>query len=135
MDTPLMETSNDYTVLMYLAYLISSLALTIWVARVLFKHGRLFLVEIFEQNEPLADSVNKLLQVGFYLVNIGYMLMVLTYYKSIPTPRMVVEVLSLKVGTIVLVLGFWHFINLFILFRLRKRHLLRRPAMRVDLHS
>src|ERR1700720_4542386 len=55
------------TVWTYLAYLAISLALTIWVARTLHKNGRIFLVDSFLGNEPLADSVNHLLVVGFFL--------------------------------------------------------------------
>ena len=56
----------------YLIYLAISIALTIWVARTLHKNGRVFLVDVFHGNEPLADSVNHLLVVGFYLINFGY---------------------------------------------------------------
>ena len=43
-----------------------------WVARTLHRNGRVFLVEAMDGNEPLADSVNTLLVMGFYLINIGY---------------------------------------------------------------
>src|SRR4026209_2001932 len=56
----------------YLVYLAISVALTVWVARTLHKNGRIFLVDVFHGNEPLADSVNRLLVVGFYLINLGY---------------------------------------------------------------
>ena len=62
----------NYTILTYSIYLPTTVLLTIWVARTLFKNGRVFLVEIFHRDEVLADSVNKLLLVGFYLVNVGY---------------------------------------------------------------
>src|SRR5438132_1471859 len=56
----------------YLLYLAISVALTVWVARTLHKNGRIFLVDVFHGNEPLADSVNHLLVVGFYLIKLGY---------------------------------------------------------------
>jgi hypothetical protein len=65
----------NYFILTYAVYLVASIALTVWVAKVLFKNGRIFLVDIFHGNAELADSVNKLLVVGFYLINIGYMSM------------------------------------------------------------
>ena len=61
----------NFTVLSYSIYLPVTTLLTIWVARTLFSNGRVFLVEIFHKDEALADSVNKLLLVGFYLINIG----------------------------------------------------------------
>src|SRR6267142_750136 len=76
------ETTAAYqaaTVWTYLAYLGISVALTIWVARTLHKNGRIFLVDSFLGNENLADSVNHLLVVGFYLVNIGFVTLALKY--------------------------------------------------------
>src|SRR5437773_6620768 len=63
----------------YLAYVAVSLAVTIWVGRSLHSNGRIFLVENFQGREKLADSVNHLLLVGFYLVNIGFVCLALRY--------------------------------------------------------
>src|SRR5436190_9818985 len=63
----------------YIAYLAISVALTVWVARTLHKNGRIFLVDSFHGNEQLADSINHLLVVGFYLINIGYVTLALKY--------------------------------------------------------
>lgn len=111
----------NYFILTYVIYLLASIALTVWVAKVLFKNGRVFLVDIFHGNSELADSVNKLLVVGFYLVNIGYMSLALKEYGSIASMQVVVEVLSYKVGWIILILGGMHFLNLVIFFKLRNR--------------
>jgi len=59
-------------VLTYVAYLVISVGLTVWVARTLSSNGRAFLVDVFEGDGGLADSVNRLLVVGFYLINLGY---------------------------------------------------------------
>ncbi len=111
----------NYFILTYVIYLLASIALTVWVAKVLFKNGRIFLVDIFHGNQELADSVNKLLVVGFYLVNIGYMSLALKEYGTIANMQTVVEVLSYKVGWIILILGGMHFLNLIIFFKLRNR--------------
>jgi hypothetical protein len=108
-------------ILTYAVYLTISIALTIWVARVLFNNGRIFLVDIFHGNTELADSVNKLLVVGFYLINIGYMSLALKEAGFIPNIQVVVEVLSFKLGWIILILGGMHFLNLAIFFKLRNR--------------
>ena len=111
----------NYFILTYTVYLAISIALTVWVAKVLFKNGRIFLVDIFHGNALLADSVNKLLVVGFYLVNFGYMSLALKEGSNIPNARVVVEVLSFKLGWIILILGGMHFLNLTIFFKLRNR--------------
>src|ERR1700761_1577259 len=111
----------NYFILTYAFYVILSIALTVWVAKVLFKNGRIFLIDIFHGNNELADSVNRLLVVGFYLVNIGYMCLILKETDAIRDTQMVVEALSYKVGDIVLTLGAMHFLNLVVFFKLRNR--------------
>jgi hypothetical protein len=109
----------------YAAYVTLSLLLTVWVARTLHHNGRVFLVDAFGGNEPLADSVNHLLVVGFYLVNIGYITLTLKYANEIETARVGVEVLSAKVGAVLVALGLMHFFNLFLFHRLRRNGLLQ----------
>jgi hypothetical protein len=111
----------NYIIITYCFYLTITIALTIWVAKTLFKNGKVFLVDIFHGNKELADSVNNLLLVGFYLVNIGYAVYTLQVTSSITNFQEVIEKLSLKVGCIVLILGGMHFFNLYIFFTLRKK--------------
>ncbi len=111
----------------YGAYLLISVCLTIWVARTLHKNGRIFLVDSFLGNEALADSVNHLLVVGFYLINIGYVTLALKYGAVADDAREAVETLSTKIGTVLLVLGAMHFFNLFVFSRMRKRALHKAP--------
>jgi hypothetical protein len=109
------------TVSTYLVYLAISVALTVWVARTLHKNGRIFIVDSFLGNEPLADSVNHLLVVGFYLVNIGFVTLALKYGDKATNAETALEILSTKVGLVLVVLGFMHFMNLFIFSKLRHR--------------
>jgi hypothetical protein len=110
-----------YIITTYLLYLLITICLTIWVARTLFKNGKVFLMDIFHGNKEMADSVNNLLLVGFYLVNIGYAVYTLQVGHSIINLQELIEGLSLKVGLIILILGGMHFFNLYIFFKLRKR--------------
>jgi len=105
----------------YLAYLTLSVGLTIWVARTLHKNGRIFLVDSFHGNEALADSVNHLLVVGFYLINIGYVTLALRYGAKAADLKEALEMLSTKVGLVLVVLGVMHFFNLFIFSKMRRR--------------
>ena len=116
------------TVWTYLLYLGISVAMTVWVARTLHKNGRIFLVDSFMGNEPLADSVNHLLVVGFYLINLGYVSLALKLGYEIASAKESIEALSVKVGTVLLVLGGMHFFNLFIFSRMRRRTTMRNGA-------
>lgn len=111
----------DIVVITYAAYLLISVALTIWVAQTLHKNGRVFLVEVFHGDEALADSVNHLLVVGFYLINLGYVSLALKIGYQIASAREGIEALSWKIGLVMLVLGGRHFFNLLVFNRIHRR--------------
>lgn len=113
-------------IVLYAAYLLITITVTVWVARTLFRNGKLFLVDIFHGNKELAEAVNNLLLVGFYLINIGYAVYTLQVVADVNSARAVIEILSLKIGAIILILGCMHFLNMFIFFRLRKRALIEK---------
>jgi hypothetical protein len=111
---------ND-TVATYIVYLLISIALTVWVGTTLFRNGRLFLVDVFDGNERLADAVNHLLIVGFYLLNLGFVTLFLRVRESVVGVRGSFDTLSVKVGTVLLVLGAIHLSNVYVFSRIRRR--------------
>ena len=121
----------SFTVLTYLLYLLLSIALTVWVARTLFINGRVFLVDVFRGNDQLADSVNHLMVVGFYLVNLGYVAFALRLGYEVKDLRSSIEALSSKVGGVLLMLGIMHFLNLLVFTRIRQ-DTTSRPAPRLS---
>src|SRR6266480_2665797 len=108
----------DPKLFMYVAYLLLSAGLTAWVARVLFRNGQVFLDDALG-DERLARSVNNLLVVGFYLLNLGYAAVAIRVSDSVTTASDAVATLSVKIGLVLLVLGAIHFGNLYVLSRLR----------------
>jgi hypothetical protein len=108
----------------YIFYIALSIPLTIWVAQTLHKNGRIFLIDSFRGNERLADSVNHLLVVGFYLINIGYVALALKERIAPTDVREVLETISRKIGVVMLVLGVMHFFNILVFSRMRRRALL-----------
>jgi hypothetical protein len=110
----------DTIVTTYLIYVALSLVITIWVARALFKNGLIFLIDVFGGNVELANSVNHLLVVGFYLINLGFVALALRIASPVPDARASIEALASKIGTVLLVLGAMHFFNLYVFSRLRR---------------
>jgi len=111
----------DLVVVTYSIYLALSGVLTVWVAHTLHKNGRVFLVDVFRGNSALADSVNHLLVVGFYLINLGYVSLALKLGYEVSSARQTFEALGSQVGHVLLVLGGMHFFNLFLFSRIRRR--------------
>ena len=119
----------DRTVIAYVIYLLVSIGLTIWVARTLSRNGRVFLSDVLRGNEQLADAVNHLLVVGFYLVNLGFVALYLSGDDSIEDTRQIFEALSTKLGVVLLVLGAMHLANVFVLNRIRRRGVMEREQL------
>ncbi|MEM7226918.1 MAG: hypothetical protein AAF495_28365 [Pseudomonadota bacterium] len=109
----------------YAIYIAVSLAITVWVGRSLNKNGRVFLVENFQGQEALADSVNHLLLVGFYLVNVGFVTLALRYGEKPQDWVGVMEFLSTKIGLVIVVLGVMHFFNMHMLVKFRTSKLFK----------
>lgn len=122
--------------LAYGLYLLISLGMTMWVARTLSTNGEVFLVQCFGHNAQLARSTNHLLVVGFYLVNIGFITLTLSYGGEPVTWAQTIRFLSGKVGLAVIVLGGMHFFNMHAIARFGRKvsdwlvegHAYRAPA-------
>ena len=114
------QTEDKLQVYSYAIYLLLSIFLTVWVAKTLHHHGRVFLVTAFHGDEKLADSVNHLLVVGFYLINLGWVTLALRSDQALASIGDVFELLSTKLGIVLLVLGVMHFFNIYVFNRMRK---------------
>ena len=115
-------------VLTYIAYVALAVPITLWVGSTLRRNGRVFLLDVFDGDEELATAVNHLLVVGFYLVNLGFVSVALKTTDAVTDAVSAIEALSIKVGTVVLVLGVLHLANLFVLNKLRRRAQLQSRA-------
>ena len=115
---------NSKIIIGYLIYLPIVIALTIYVSKMLFKNGRLFMIDIFKGKEDIALATNKLFEIGFYLINIGWAMLILkiTYYSTNGMSyQTLIEILSKKIGGFSIYLGIMLFLNLFFFFRGRNK--------------
>ncbi len=98
--------------LTYLIYAVVSVYITVVVGHKLHYYGRPFLVECFAGRTQLADAVNHLLLVGYYLLNCALAAFLL-YSGFHPANLLEVGVLlSTKLGHVMLILGAMHFLNI-----------------------
>jgi hypothetical protein len=114
------ENTGNYLPHVYVIYAALAVALTIYLARTLSTHGGVFLETVFEDEPRLASAVNRLLVVGFYLVNLGWALMMLRA-PSAETVTIALETLARKLGILLLVLAAMHFFNLMVFHWMRNR--------------
>lgn len=118
----------DHKVWMYLAYLVVSVGLTVWVATTLSRNGMVFLEDVFADSR-LARAVNQLLVMGFYLLNLGYVAVAMRSGARVPNTAKALETLSYKIGFVLLVLGVLHVCNVFLLSRYRRGRLRQQQTM------
>jgi hypothetical protein len=115
-----MSPTAEYLVPVYLTYGVIAVLLTLWLARTLFSNGAVFLNDVFADKPKLAEAVNRLLVVGFYLFNLGYACLLL---KAEPATSLVgaIETLAYKLGALLVSLGVMHFVNMYLFHRIRRR--------------
>lgn len=118
----------------YLIYAAIAVTLVVFLAKTLHKNGQIFLDEAFEQPD-LAQAVNQLLVIGFYLLNLGYALMVYQLQPSYESLTLAFNELIVKLGILLLSLGVIHLLNMFVFWRIRsskdrpKRNRYAAPAL------
>ncbi len=111
---------KSFVLTAYLIYLPIVLALTWYVARTLFKNSIVFMLDIFHGNEGIALSTNKLFEMGFYLLNVGFSLLIMQINSEVSSAQQMLEVLSSKIGGFAIYLGLMLFLNLYLFFRGRR---------------
>ncbi len=105
----------------YSIYLPIALFLTYYVSKTLFKNGKIFMLDIFKGREDIAEATNKLFETGFYLLNIGFALMILELNVYEDTYQELIERLSYKIGGFSIYLGIMLFFNLYFFFRGKRK--------------
>lgn len=105
----------------YACYLALSVAITVWVASTLSRHGRVFLLKVFHGVAARADAVNRLLVVGFYLVNLAGVLFNLKACGLVSAPVESLNFMASKIGIVLTVLGVMHFNNMIVLAAISRR--------------
>jgi len=107
--------------LVYLPYAAIAVTLTIWLARQLSHHGIVFLRAVFPAREDLASAINQLLVIGFYLVNLGWALLLLRADTlTVASVTDALAVLTDRLGILLLLLGVAHLANLYVFHRVRR---------------
>ena len=116
-----MEEIAKITVTAYCIYLPVALLLTLFVARTLFKNGKVFMLDIFNGRQEIAFATNKLFEVGFYLLNVGFALLILKFEGMIENHQQMIEKLIYKLGGFSIYLGVMLFLNLYLFFRGKRK--------------
>lgn len=105
----------------YAIYLPIAIFLTYYVSKTLFQNGKIYMLDIFRGREEIANATNKLFETGFYLLNLGFALMILTISEYKNDYQTLIEALSYKIGGFSIYLGIMLFVNLYFFFRGKRK--------------
>ena len=93
-------------------YILLGVAATVWVVRALRQSGLAFLIHWCGGDEQLGASWNHLLAVGIYLLHVGCLLLALRFGGQVSGQIEAIELLSTKIGFVLLALAVTHFIHI-----------------------
>ncbi|WP_282630761.1 hypothetical protein [Empedobacter sedimenti] len=117
--------TTNFNLIAYLVYLPVAILMTITVSNVLFKNGKIFMYDIFHQKEDIATATNSLFKIGFYLLNIGFA-MLIVYMTEITTTEDFIVRLSTKIGGFAIYLGVMLMLNLLLFMKGRRKSMQRK---------
>lgn len=101
----------EYQIASYITFLFFSFIITIKIGWVLFKNGEIYLLEIFNHQEAYVKSINKLLLIGYYLINLGKATIEITFWETINNLPDLIRVVGTKLGNLLLILAIMHLVN------------------------
>ncbi|WP_199121365.1 hypothetical protein [Pedobacter sp. ASV28] len=106
---------KNLNLLGYGLFILFIVLIIVWVGKICYKNGNLFVAELIPGHVELCHQINKVLLIGYYLVNIGYCALTLSFWEPIFSVSVLVEVVALKIATIIMILSVLHYLNIFIL--------------------
>lgn len=110
----------NYNVCAYIVFLTLMIFIIVYVGRYFYSNGRVFIISLFNGNVALADQLNKLLLIAYYLFNIGYSFKTLRQWQKISSIETMVSNLASNIGILILILAITHYFNMLIIYLLSK---------------
>jgi len=103
----------------YAIYALTAIVLTVGLANMLHRNGKVFLAELFPGEPNVARAVNSLLLTGFFMLNLGYGFLI-SKVEPATTAFAAMESLIQRLGVLLVSLGVIHFVNMFVLWKIRR---------------
>lgn len=114
----------NLNIITYSLYLPIISFITIKTGWSLYKNGALFLLDLFRNDKSLVQRINKMLLMAYYLVNLGYAVITISYWTAINNEIELINSLTYTLGKLILMLAILHYNNIFWLKKLKNTNLL-----------
>jgi len=108
--------------LAYIIYLLVTYLITVHIGLVFYRNGRVYILGVLNNDERLTDFVNRILLVGYYLLNLGYAALMLNWWGTVTTWTGLLVSICRMTGRIMLGLAVMHFVNMGVIYLLSKRN-------------
>lgn len=110
----------NYNILAYIIFLVVIIFIIVYVGRYFYSNGRVFIIALFNGHAALADQVNKLLLMAYYLFNIGYAFLKLKQWQKIDNTESLFSSLATNIGLLIFILALIHYVNMLVIYLLSK---------------
>jgi len=105
----------------YLIYLCLTGIIIIKVGKLCYDNGNIFVSQLIPNHEELCHQINKMLLIGYYLMNLGYCAMTIISWEKIQSINQLIEIIATKSALIILTIGIMHYINILLLTKYIKK--------------
>lgn len=105
----------------YLIYLSLTSVIIIKVGKLCYDNGNIFVSQLIPNHEELCHQINKMLLMGYYLLNLGYCAMTIISWEKIQYINQLIEIIATKSAIIILTIGIMHYINIILLTKYIKK--------------
>ena len=110
----------NYNIGAYIIFLGLMIFIIVYVGRLFFTNGRVFIIALFEGAVEKADGVNKILLIAYYLFNIGYAFLKLKTWQRIANWEGLLSSLATNMSILILILAITHYFNMLVIYLLSK---------------
>ncbi|MCF6408073.1 hypothetical protein L3C95_34615 [Chitinophaga filiformis] len=108
--------------LAYIIYLFITYLITVRVGFIFYRNGRIFILDLLKNDVALTDAINRILLVGYYLVNLGYATLMISTWETILSWTELLVSITVMTGKIVLTLAIMHYCNMLVIYLMSKRN-------------
>ena len=110
----------NYNISAYIIYLALMVFIIVCVGKYLYTNGKVFIISLLNDDVALADRLNKVLLLAYYLFNIGYVFLKLKHWQKVSSIETLFSSLAMNMGVLILILAFTHYMNMLVIYILSK---------------
>lgn len=99
-------------IIAYGTYVTTLIPIIVWVGHNCHQNGKPFIMHFADDRNELGKSISTILLIGYYLINIGFAVFIISKWNQLQTKQQLIESLCTNGATILLVLALLHYLNI-----------------------